>query len=359
MFVAVFSYRETLASALAANFHKKTPITQFVILLQTLIHSCSGTTEITTTPVKAKRKPRTSHKVGLVLEEESNRLADSNVQQAAPKRRKPVKHLKKTPAASSSIELGDLNSSIKHVGLKKTPAASSSTELGDLESSVDVLPAILGEISDNELEVQNLHNCALEEDTEISGHTLGLPGIGSDCLSEPQAGTSPVEELVHYDSLNLTQFLTEVSEEVSKQAISTEEDLHSVFPPSKQRPEIFSEDSIQEMLENHEYGDLKPRVAPKFPKVDVMRAGKGSPQGESGNDQNEKTVKVPIPPQYSDPRQVFSMLHQSKPSGVSSFEKARFSWIFHRFAESGYVIFPHPFGDENSSCTYLHPLVGS
>jgi hypothetical protein len=39
------------------------------------------------------------------------------------------------------------------------------------------------------------------------------------------------------------------------------------------------------MLENHEYGDLKPRVAPKFPKVDVMRAGKGSPQGESGNDQ--------------------------------------------------------------------------
>ncbi len=93
--------------------------------------------------------------------------------------------------------------------------------------------------------------------------------------------------------------------------------------------------------------------------MDVIHAGKGSPQGESGNDQNEKTVKVPIPPQYSDPRQVFSMLHQSKPSGVSSFEKARFSWIFHRFAESGYVIFPHPFGDENSLCTYLHHLVGS
>jgi hypothetical protein len=79
VFVAVFSYPETLASALAANFHKKTPITQFVTLLQTLIHSSSGTTEITTTPVKAKRKPRTSHNTGLVLEDEANRLADSNV----------------------------------------------------------------------------------------------------------------------------------------------------------------------------------------------------------------------------------------------------------------------------------------
>jgi hypothetical protein len=71
--------RETLASALAANFHKKTPITHFVILLQTLIHSSSGTTGITTTPVKAKRKPRTKHNTGLVLEDEANRLADSNV----------------------------------------------------------------------------------------------------------------------------------------------------------------------------------------------------------------------------------------------------------------------------------------
>jgi hypothetical protein len=93
--------------------------------------------------------------------------------------------------------------------------------------------------------------------------------------------------------------------------------------------------------------------------VDVMLAGKGSSQGESGNDQNEKTVKVPIPPQSSDPWKVFTMLHQSKPSGVLSFEKARFSWIFHRFAESGYVVFPHLFDDENSLCTYLHPLVGS
>jgi hypothetical protein len=53
------------------------------------------------------------------------------------------------------------------------------------------------------------------------------------------------------------------------------------------------------------------------------------------------------------------MLHQSKPSGVLSFEKARFSWIFHCFAESGYVVFPHPFDDENSLCTYLYPLVGN
>ncbi len=76
--------------------------------------------------------------------------------------------------------------------------------------------------------------------------------------------------------------------------------------------------------------------------MDVIRAGKGSPQGESGNDQNEKTVKVPIPPQSSDPWKVFTMLHQSKLSGVSSFEKAHFSWIFHHFAESGYVVLPSP-----------------
>jgi hypothetical protein len=101
--------------------------------------------------------------------------------------------------------------------------------LGGLESSVDVLPTILGEISDNELEVQNLHNCALEEGTEIPGHALGLCGSGNECLSKPRAGTSPVEELVHHDSLNLTQVFTEVPEEVSKQAVSTEEDLHFVF----------------------------------------------------------------------------------------------------------------------------------
>ncbi len=138
----------------------------------------------------------------------------------------------------------------KHVGLN---TASSSTELGGLESSVDVLPTILGEISDNELEVQNLHNCALEEVTEIPWHASGLCGSGTASLSEPQAGTSPVEELVHHDSLNLTQFFTEVPEEVSKPAVSTEEDLHL-----KQWHEIFSEDSIREMLENHEHGDLKP-----------------------------------------------------------------------------------------------------
>jgi hypothetical protein len=79
VFVAVFSYPETLASALAANYRKKTSITHFVILLETLVHSSSGTIEITTTPVKAKRKPRTSHNVGLVFEDEANRLADSNV----------------------------------------------------------------------------------------------------------------------------------------------------------------------------------------------------------------------------------------------------------------------------------------
>jgi hypothetical protein len=79
VFVAIFSYPETLASALAANFHKKTSITHFFILLETLIHSSSGTTAITTMPVKAKRKPRTSHNFGLFLEDEANRLADSNV----------------------------------------------------------------------------------------------------------------------------------------------------------------------------------------------------------------------------------------------------------------------------------------
>jgi hypothetical protein len=138
---------------------------------------------------------------------------------------KTCKAIEKTPAASSSKELGDLDLAVKHVG----SAASSSTELRGLESSVDVLPTILGEISDNELEVQNLHNCALEEVTEIPWHALGLCGSGTASLSEPQAGTSPVEELVHHDSLNVTQFFTEVPEEVSKPAVSTEEDLHFVF----------------------------------------------------------------------------------------------------------------------------------
>jgi ATP-dependent RNA helicase SUPV3L1/SUV3 len=52
---------------------------------------------------------------------------------------------------------------------------------------------------------------------------------------------------------------------------------------------------------------------------------------------NERAAKIVIPEKYSDPKKVYLMLEEAKPGTFTSAEKARLSWIFHRFAESGWV----------------------
>lgn len=81
--------------------------------------------------------------------------------------------------------------------------------------------------------------------------------------------------------------------------------------------------------------------APKFPKLDVTSKHRVIEKLEAedwvrGGGQGSKVV---LPPHYSDPQKVFQMLQHAKPGSYSSSEKARLSWIFHRFSESGLVRF--------------------
>ncbi|KAG0584350.1 hypothetical protein KC19_3G204900 [Ceratodon purpureus] len=87
-----------------------------------------------------------------------------------------------------------------------------------------------------------------------------------------------------------------------------------------------------------ETGDAPPRTAPRFPKLDLTSKQRITRVELDGDEKgNEKGAKVVVPDQYSDPKKVFQMLQHARPGTFTSAEKARLSWIFHRFAESGWV----------------------
>jgi hypothetical protein len=84
--------------------------------------------------------------------------------------------------------------------------------------------------------------------------------------------------------------------------------------------------------------DAPPRTAPRFPKLDLTSKQQITRVDLEGYDKgNEKGTNVVVPDQYSDLKKVFQMLQQARPGAYTSTEKARLSWIFHRFAESGLV----------------------
>lgn len=78
--------------------------------------------------------------------------------------------------------------------------------------------------------------------------------------------------------------------------------------------------------------------APRFPKLDLTSKQRIISVELDGDDKgNERGAKVVVPAKYSDPQKVFQMLQHARPGAYTSAEKARLSWIFHRFAESGLV----------------------
>lgn len=81
--------------------------------------------------------------------------------------------------------------------------------------------------------------------------------------------------------------------------------------------------------------------APKFPKLDVTSKHRVIEKLETEDwvRGGGQVAKVVLPPHFSDPQKVFQMLHHAKPGAYSSSEKARLSWIFHRFSESGLVCY--------------------
>lgn len=107
------------------------------------------------------------------------------------------------------------------------------------------------------------------------------------------------------------------------------EELSSLLPALKGAPQNGT---------SQESRDGPPRTAPRFPKLDLTSKQRSSRVELDGEEKsNERELKVEVPPQYSDPHKVFQMLLQARPGAYTSAEKARLSWIFHRFAESGWV----------------------
>jgi hypothetical protein len=107
------------------------------------------------------------------------------------------------------------------------------------------------------------------------------------------------------------------------------EEVRIVFPPLK--------GAVQSGT-RREAVDAPPRTAPRFPKLDLTSKQRITRVELEGDDKgNEKGANVVVPDQYSDPKKVFQMLQQGRPGAYTSAEKARLSWIFHRFAESGLV----------------------
>jgi len=84
--------------------------------------------------------------------------------------------------------------------------------------------------------------------------------------------------------------------------------------------------------------DSPPRIAPRFPKIDLTSKQRITSVELDGDDKgHENGANVVVPAQYSDPKMVLHQLQQARPGPYTSAEKARLSWIFHRFAESGLV----------------------
>lgn len=100
------------------------------------------------------------------------------------------------------------------------------------------------------------------------------------------------------------------------------EQVRKVFPPLKGARDA---------------ADSPPRTAPKFPKLDLTSKQRIISVELDGDEGNERGAKVLVPAQYSDPKKVFHMLQHARPGSYTSTEKARLSWIFHRFSESGLV----------------------
>lgn len=78
-------------------------------------------------------------------------------------------------------------------------------------------------------------------------------------------------------------------------------------------------------------------AAPKFPKQDPTSKQRNFKETVGAEQNINEGTKVSLPPQYADSQKVFQMLQQAKAGSYTSAEKARLSWIFHRFAESGSV----------------------
>lgn len=127
----------------------------------------------------------------------------------------------------------------------------------------------------------------------------------------------------------------------------SDEGLDSSALINSLNPEVTGESSdaiLASIVEDGELGLneevrlVEPPPAPRYPKLDLTSKQRFTTAMLDADDKgNERAAKIVIPEKYSDPKKVFLMLEEAKPSTFTSAEKARLSWIFHRFAESGSV----------------------
>lgn len=240
---------------------------------------------------KRKRRPRASMKR---LEEEiaANEAASGSGIS-------PVK-LKLTTTRRRSVSVVE---SVAVAGAESREVSGSSFDDSRFDVGVGVAPQLGEEVGE------------LGSEEEFKGQgSSALVGSGTDRLNLKAGGES---------SNAILSLLVEDGESQVEKGV-----VRSIFPPLKSRTP-------------RESVDAPPRTAPRFPKLDLTSKQRIARVELDGDDKgNERGAKVVVPDQYSDPKKVFQMLQHARPGAYTSAEKARLSWIFHRFAESGLVRFP-------------------
>jgi hypothetical protein len=177
-----------------------------------------------------------------------------------------------------------------------------------------------------ELAVSSFDDLSLgvEEEVEKLGSEEEFRGQGSSALAGGESEALNLKAGGESSNAILSSLVEDGEAQVERG------ELRRVFPPLKRAVQSGT---------RREAVDTPPRTAPRFPKLDLTSKQRITRVELEGDDKGSvKGANVVVPDQYSDPKKVFQMLQQARPGAYTSAEKARLSWIFHRFAESGLVL---------------------
>jgi hypothetical protein len=240
------------------------------------------------------------------------RKVEDGIEKAKPRRkaRATMKKLEEEIAANEAAS----GSGIVPVKLKLTTRKKRS-------GSVSAAGADSGELAVSSFDDLSL---GVEEEVEKLGSEEEFRGQGSSALAGGESEALNLKAGGESSNAILSSLVEDGEAQVERG------ELRRVFPPLKRAVQSGT---------RREAVDTPPRTAPRFPKLDLTSKQRITRVELEGDDKGSvKGANVVVPDQYSDPKKVFQMLQQARPGAYTSAEKARLSWIFHRFAESGLVL---------------------
>ena len=248
------------------------------------------------------------------------RKVEDDVEKAKTSRRRPRATMKKLEEEIAANEAAS-GSGIPPMKLKLTTRKRRSAAVARSAASADSGELAVSSLDDPRFDVGVASQ--LSEGVSELGSEDGFRGQGSSALTGDTLNFKAGGE-------SSSAILSSLVEEGESQV----ETGHGrgVFPPLKPLKGVVQSGMGREAV------DGPPRTAPKFPKPDLTSKQRITRLELDGDDNGkERGANVVLPDQYVDPKEVFLMLHHARPGNYTSAEKARLSWIFHRFAESGLV----------------------